>query len=499
MTEPSFASPSRGLRWLPAVVLVLVVVIHLPTLAQPLLERHNFRQTQTAYTARIFHEEGIDLLHSKMPVLGPPWEVPFEFPLYQAAAAMVMDVGVPEDVAMRVTGLASFLLAAGLLWLLMRRQAGWLAALIALVVFCFSPLGIEWSRAALMEYLAVAASLAFALAGLRWRDRPTPTWYGATIAFGCIAALVKITTAGFWLAPFGLLGYPRDGIDESRRTQVAGWGLAIVPLVVGLAWTRWADAIKAASTATAWLTSSALVTWNFGTLHQRTVPAEWGRTGFSVIILAGGIALPLLAIPIIRFAMVHRQIRFWAWIFLTVAGPVLLFFNLYYQHDYYAIAVSASVAALVGVGFGRIASMRWWLPRLVGGLAVVATIVAWFLLVPYWTRIYAPVFDPEGVLPLAAQIERETDPGQRVAIIGRDWSPSVLYYADRWGWMVRSTDWPPGLLERLLDDGWAVYRCPLLNERDHCDRIATAVAGVPVPLTTFGPVTASTGLLESVP
>ena len=63
-------------RWLPAVLLVFTVLIHLPTFDQPLVERHNFRQTQTAFTARIYHEQGIDLFHPKLPVLGPPWEVP---------------------------------------------------------------------------------------------------------------------------------------------------------------------------------------------------------------------------------------------------------------------------------------------------------------------------------------------------------------------------------------------------------------------------------------
>ena len=75
--------PIRG-KFVEAVVVVVAMaafatVVAL-TLDQPLLERHSFRQTQTAYTARIFHEEGIDLLHPKLPVLGEPFEVPFEFP-----------------------------------------------------------------------------------------------------------------------------------------------------------------------------------------------------------------------------------------------------------------------------------------------------------------------------------------------------------------------------------------------------------------------------------
>ncbi len=87
-----------------AAILAAFVVVVAPTLGQPLLERHAFRQTQTAYTARIFHEQGIDLIHPKLPVLGEPFEVPFEFPLFQAAASLVMDVGVRDDVAMRLTG-----------------------------------------------------------------------------------------------------------------------------------------------------------------------------------------------------------------------------------------------------------------------------------------------------------------------------------------------------------------------------------------------------------
>ena len=487
------------LRWLPAVLLLTCVLIHLPTFDDPIVEHHAFRQTQTAYTARIYHEDGIDLLHPKLPVLGPPWEVPFEFPLFQAAAAMVMDVGVPEDPAMRLTGFASFLLAAVLLWLLVRRQAGPVAGVIALGVFAFSPLGITWSRTSLIEYLALAASIGFALAGLRWRERLDGRWYAFGLALGCVAALVKITTSAFWLAPFALLGYSRDGATETRRTQAAAWGLSVIPLVVGFAWTRYADAIKAASTATAWLTSSALAYWNFGDLAERTDPAAWERATLTVIVLAGGISLPLLAIPIIRFAHTHAQRRFWTWIALTLAGPVLIFFNLYVVHDYYAVAVSGSVAALVGVGFVEIARMRSLLARVAYPLAVGVTLVAWFAWTAYWTPIYDRRSDPEGILPLAAQIERETAPGEYVAIMGRDWAPSILYYAHRWGWMVRDADWPPELVSLVRAGGWAVYRCPPGREADHCDRIDISTMAVPVPLPTFGPVTAGAGLLQSNP
>ena len=91
---PGGTPRGRPIRWNPrlgelAVVVavplaVYVALVIAPTLGRPLLERHSFRQTQTALTARIFHEQGIDLLHPKLPVLGAPFEVPFEFPLFQA-------------------------------------------------------------------------------------------------------------------------------------------------------------------------------------------------------------------------------------------------------------------------------------------------------------------------------------------------------------------------------------------------------------------------------
>jgi hypothetical protein len=469
MTARPAASPPTALRWLPALLLLAAFVIHLPTVTAPVLDRHPFRQTQTAFTARVFHEEGIDLLHPKLPILGPPWEVPFEFPLFQAAAAVVMDVGVPEDTALRLTGLASFILAGGLLWLLVRRQVGRLGAAVALGVFLFSPLGISWGRAALIEYTALAASLAFALSGLRWRDDRSAAWFAAALAFGCIATLVKITTAVFWVAPFALLAVSRDDDRGSRRSWAGAWALSILPILAGLAWTRHADAIKAASEATAWLTSSELVAWNFGSVAQRLEPGAWASIYTNVAVLAGAIALPFLAYPAIRFALARRQARFWTWILATAVGPILVFFNLYVVHDYYSIAVSGSVAALVGLGVAGLPLVRTWLR----GLLIAGATLAWAATValqsPYWTRIYDPRADPEGVLPLAAQIERETAADQPVAILGRDWTPAILYYAHRRGLMVTGREATPVDLAALQADGYAIYSCPW--GVDSCDRI----------------------------
>src|SRR5262249_58709242 len=116
-----------------------------------------FRQTQTAYLALLFHQNGIDLFHAKLPVLGPPFEIPLEFPLFQAAASLVMDAGVAPDLALRLTALCCFSVTALLLWALVRKLASPVAAFAALCFFLFSPFALVWSRAELIEYLATAA------------------------------------------------------------------------------------------------------------------------------------------------------------------------------------------------------------------------------------------------------------------------------------------------------------------------------------------------------
>ena len=240
-----------------------------------------------------------------------------------------------------------------------------------------------------------------------------------------------------------------------------------------------------------------MATWNFGTLDQRLQLDQWGPIYTSVVVLGGAIALPFLAYPAIRFAFERRQIRFWLWISATAVGPILILFNLYHVHDYYAMAVSGSIAALVGLGVAGLPLVRIWLR----GLLLAGATIAWgatlILQQPYWSRTYEPAADPEGVLPLAAQIERETRPDQRVAIFDRDWTPELLYYAHRWGVMVNGHEPEPVDIAQLLRDGYAVYSCPW--NAVACVRITESSLGVPIPEATIGAVTVRTGLLESRP
>ena len=133
-------------------VVVFFWTIQIPTLNQALIEMHGFRQTQTAYQSLTLSRGFGSLLHPKLPIFGSPWEVPFEFPLFQySAAILIKDFGLGADAANRLASLIWFTLCLIPLWCLARRLLGSLASSGVVIFFLFNPFSLQWSRASLIE------------------------------------------------------------------------------------------------------------------------------------------------------------------------------------------------------------------------------------------------------------------------------------------------------------------------------------------------------------
>ena len=118
----------------PSLASLIYTAILWPTLHQALLERHPFRQTQTAFVARIFAAKGIDLLHPVVPVFGTGSQVPYEMPWYEAVASLPIRLGLGEEFSLRFTALVFTIVTAHLLARivanLMDRPSGALASMI---------------------------------------------------------------------------------------------------------------------------------------------------------------------------------------------------------------------------------------------------------------------------------------------------------------------------------------------------------------------------------
>jgi hypothetical protein len=413
-------------------LLLFTLLTRLPTLGQPLQEAHGFRQTQTAFIVREFHEHGISLAHPRTPVLGRSGEIPFELPLFEAIATVPANLGLSIDAAVRLTGLLSFCVATVLLCLLARELFGARAAAVAGVWFVLSPFSILWSRAALIEYFVVACSLASALLLIRFLPSGSAlTLAGGTVA-GCAAMLTKPTTAVFWFLP--VVAYAvvsrRGATGDLRRRYLAVGGAGALALVLTALWTVHADSVKAADPATAWLTSRRLQDWNFGTWSQRLTLANWQRISDHTATLLPALPAVLFVVAGVVVALASRRRAMALTVLAICVLPPLVFFNLYVVHDYYLVALTAQVCMVLGLGVDVV------LDRCRTRAHVLAVVTAAVVLVAAGAVTTADrwqvAYDGDVAAPrLASVVRHYSDPSETVIIEGLDWDPSVPYYADR--------------------------------------------------------------------
>ena len=96
-------------KWLNTFVtfsIVVALIVWFGSIGQPLIDRHEFRQTQTALTALFFEFDLSGFLDYETPVLGAPWSIPFEFPFFQfLVAASSKMAGLPLSLTGRLVNI----------------------------------------------------------------------------------------------------------------------------------------------------------------------------------------------------------------------------------------------------------------------------------------------------------------------------------------------------------------------------------------------------------
>jgi hypothetical protein len=253
----SFSSSSAEVIWTISLALLLFAS-RFPTFTQPLLDWHEFRQTQSVLSAYWIAKDGLRLPDYPLPLFGPPWSAPLEFPLFQWGIAMLFKSGLPLDVAAR--GLAAFCFAAAVavFTLAIRKAKAPLFVCACVWILAFvSPFALVYSKAALIEFAAVLAGSFFLYAVVCMSGKSPSTVLASTaVLAGSVTGLVKITTLPVFLAPISLLSCRnvfqaqhtyKDSrpLRRSNLRRILLW-LAIlgIPMLAGVCWSRIADSVK---------------------------------------------------------------------------------------------------------------------------------------------------------------------------------------------------------------------------------------------------------------
>ena len=423
---------------LQAVIIVGGVWLRWPSMSYALTEAHAFRQAQTTLMIREYMTSGLFQL-SPLPVFGPPWQVPMEFPLFQWLAAVGGNViGTSPQIAGRLTALAFFELSALLVAYLAFRWFSPAASVATMVLFQFLPFGYQWGNAPLIEFLATAGALAALVCVERWRQRPGPLWVGLAAGALLVACLVKPTTAVVWIPVYLALSidWRASGIV---RANVARWPL-VIPLAVGLvgaaAWTQVADSVKAENRYSAFLTSGNLSEWNYGTIDQRLDAEKWQMLlGYSEAIVG---SLTVFAVLLLAGLYVWPRRAVLVGLALSLPTGALVFFNLYYQHTYYQSAIFPAFVLVMGAGIGALTRLARGLPAKwsVAGVALVTVLsLAWIS--PEGQGISHRTVNGLYEFPLAAELAEQVPEGAGVIVVGCDWDPTYFYLSGRRGLMIR--------------------------------------------------------------
>lgn len=395
-----------------------------------------WRRTQTAWGIRSMMRGSLNPFSAEVPVLGPPWKLPFEFPLYQWVSAILGRVtGVTDIVAGRVVATIGVTATGVLTYFLGKHLITPVVGAVAAVLITLSPYGIHWGAEISIEYFTVALCIGAFILGHRWLVAGARSLLVGYLLVGFAASLSKTTSLIPWivgLVAFEIAARRRAGI---RSIAPRLFGL-VIPLASGLLWTRWADSVKSDNPHAAPFVTSEMWAHNFGRISDRAEMATWQflfRNVFDTTVGGAVVAAGLIVVAVSRLEG-RRQVAILGTVTLT--GPAV-FASLYWAHPYYAVAVMPALVLLFATGLVTLvqrlfagSSPRVHVCALAGSLAGILLLAA--TSAEGVELMNATLLRNRGAVVTYEDIEEFTTPSDPLLVVSSaGWDPTLSFVADR--------------------------------------------------------------------
>jgi hypothetical protein len=427
----------RLLLGLLALALLFALAVLCRGLFQPLIDYYDSRQTQTALTT-FWLMRGGPIFAYETPVVGYPWSIPLEFPVYQIIVAAVGGAGVPLDAAGRIVSFTFFVACLWPISVLFRAlRFDQFAFPCVAILFVLSPLYVFSARIFMIETCALFFCLCWLAYLARYLADGTILSAALATVAGALGIGAKSTTFPAFAVVGGLLlvkechaAWAAGLVRQRLRSLLLALLVLAVPFLIGGAWTTYSDAVKEANEIGTRLTSTALVQWVFGTWQDRTGSTLWWDViGHRSLMDAFGYAA-VPAVAAIAATLLRRQYAYAALAaILAFLVPFITFTNLHIHHSYYQTANAIFIIAAAGLGVAAVMDTR----RNRLGLVLLLLICAGQLL--YFKSAYARLvtgdFKNRADFRIAEMARAQTPPGSSLLVIGQDWSSTVAYYAQR--------------------------------------------------------------------
>jgi len=409
--------------------------------SQPLLEAHGFRQTQTAITSYWMMKEGWQLDY-QTPVVGYPWSIPFEFPIYQSiVAAISFALNSQPDPVGRITSFI-FLLACLVPSLMIFKRLNFKkeSAFVFCSILWSSPLYMFWGRSFLIETTALFL-LMMAIAYSFNLTEKNPKFFNLFLfsIFSALALLQKVTTAAPTLLVLSFLILynliKTSGINKNSVIKLIRISFCfLIPFIISFIWTLYSDNVKSKNFFGAFLTSQHLSIWNIGTLKQHMDPSILKTIIWHRVFLNNASGFLGLGIIIFSVIVSNNNVKKLIILCLTLFFiTIYSFINLHLEHDYYQVSCGFFLLAALSVSIS--VSLKDYFKKEV--------IVPFFTVIIVLTNLYSfrvntekilteplnPV--QERIIKVGNLIKKMTPENSALVIYGYPWSSEFAYYSCR--------------------------------------------------------------------
>lgn len=427
-------------------IILLLLLVYSTFLAikysgQLLLDDYAFRQTQTALTSFWFMKTGFKFAY-ETPVLGFPWSVPFEFPLFQYIVAKISSI---FNVDLQQTGrLISYLFlitclipVVGIFKKIF--LSSWLMPChVFLVLFLSSPIYLYWGRTFMIETEALFFSLCFLYysilliqGDLRWKN----IFLGSV--FLLIGLLQKGTTALPLLLIMGMLSARHVFVVKSYKINFIVFFkftiIFIFPLVMACLWTEFTDVVKTKNYVGAQLTSKMMSGWYYGNLDMRISKALWYNTIWLRVIsanISGYLGCLLILLGMIFLNNRERKLIFTSLILFFIY--FMIFTNLHIVHSYYQVAntifLIAALAFAVSEFILKFPSSTYFMFCI---LMILVCLNIYHFQKGYYLSEKIKFDNTHQTIAISDFIRANTSPDDPILVYGYDWSSEVSFFSQR--------------------------------------------------------------------
>ena len=446
---PSEKTESDENKWTEKILLLIFAVCLIHSFwgisggwNNPLIDVHAFRQTQTAISV-FYLLKGSPWLAYETPVLGVPWSIPLEFPLYQGIVAILVKLlQTPIDQTGRFVSAFFFYLSlipiyVILSYLQVARAFRWLF----LSLFLASPLYLFWARTFMIESTALFFSLAYLACIAVYFRYKSPIIALLACLFGIAASLTKVTTmAGFLILACVWIGINWFKKDSSRNLAkdllIPVVVFIIIPFLIAKIWVNFTDAQKLLNPMAAdFITSKALRDWNFGTIAQKLSRSQWRnyltRTLNDVF---GGLIISVMALVILPIFTSKKLLSYG--LSLLFILTVAIFTNLHFVHNYYPYANAIFLLGASGFTIMGLIEKQRKIWQSVGWFFLALILLSQLQF--YRAFWYPTKLHGNSYLEIASQVQTVTSPEGVLLIYGDYWSSLIPYYSQRRALMIHN-------------------------------------------------------------